>query len=298
MHMSSPSEPPVFRFAPSPNGYLHLGHAYSAILNFQLAQARGGRFLLRIEDIDRGRCRLEFEQAIFEDLRWLGLTWEEPVLRQSDNLGAYSSALGKLAERGLLFPCTCSRGDIAKTVSLCPDWPKDPDLAPLYPGTCKTAALAGFDLGRTQSKASLRLDIDKALALITQPLSWQEQDLTGQKHEVVARPELWGDAVLARKDIATSYHIAVVIDDAASGVTDIVRGKDLYEATSLHRLLQVLLGLPEQIYHHHPLVLDANGKKLSKSNGSTALRLLRGEGLTPAEVYERLGLQFTPSETA
>jgi len=276
---------PVFRFAPSPNGYLHLGHAFSAILNFRMAQAEGGRFLLRIEDIDGKRSKPEYERAIYEDLAWLGLSWEEPVRRQCEHLGSYESALDRLKTLGLLYPCTCSRTDIAKAVKDWPDWPRDPDQSPLYPGTCK-----GRHSTPPQEAHAWRIDMGKAKALITAPLMWREQKPgSAETKSIPARPEAWGDAVLARKDIGTSYHIAVVIDDAAQGVTDIVRGADLYEATSLHRLLQTLLGLLQPLYHHHDLILDEARQKLSKSAHSKSLR---EEGLTPEEIYAALPLPF------
>jgi len=284
--------PPVFRFAPSPNGYLHLGHAYSAILNYEMARASGGRFLLRIENIDTVRCRPEFEQAIYDDLAWLGLTWEEPVRRQSGHFPDYAKALEHLAARELLYSCFCSRGDILKAVSGRPDWPHDPDDAPLYPGTCKTLSNAEHhEKSAAGFHPALRIDMEKAIAALGRTLSWHEHGIAGPAGEIPAQPELWGDAVLSRKDILASYHIAVVIDDAAAGVSDVVRGKDLYTATSLHRLLQELLALPAPVYHHHDLVLDEAGQKLSKSRNAKSLRALRQEGLSPADIYKRLGLK-------
>ncbi|RNJ50392.1 tRNA glutamyl-Q(34) synthetase GluQRS [Methylocystis hirsuta] len=276
----------VFRFAPSPNGYLHLGHAYSALLNFDLARQCGGRLLLRIEDIDTGRARAEFEAAIYEDLAWLGLDWERPVRRQSEHFGDYVRALERLDEMGLVYACDCKRSDIARLAAGTPGWLRDPDGSPLYPGTCRDKPRRAAREVLTQRGVALRLDMHKAAALAGQGLSWREFDAG----DVVAAPAEWGDVVLARKDTPASYHIAVVVDDALQGVTDVVRGKDLLEATSLHRLLQRLLDLPAPDYRHHGLVLDENGEKLAKSVASTALRALRAEGWTPADVRERIGL--------
>jgi glutamyl-Q tRNA(Asp) synthetase len=270
----------VFRFAPSPNGFLHLGHAYSALLNFELARQCGGRFLLRIEDIDLLRARPEFERAIYEDLSWLGLKWEHPARKQSEHFDDYRDALEKLDELELLYPCACARADIARAAPK--DGPRDPDGAPLYPGTCRDKPrVAARDVLR-KGGVALRLDMARALELAP-PLGWREFGLD----DVAARPSLWGDVVLARKDTPTSYHLAVVVDDALQGVTDVVRGKDLFQATSVHRLLQHLLGLPAPDYRHHELLLDAHGEKLSKSRESKTLRALRTEGVTPREARAR-----------
>ncbi len=285
----------VFRFAPSPNGYLHLGHAYSALVNHEMAQAVGGSLLLRIEDIDIARCRPEFEQAIYEDLHWLGLSWEEPVRRQSEHFDAYAEALARLAQQDLVYPCFCSRGEVANILAEQPDWPRDPDSSPLYPGTCKhlstSERLSRLAAGQP---AALRLDMKAALAQVSarmgQKIGWREYGGGMQGREVTADPVLWGDAVLSRKDIPASYHIAVVVDDALQGVTDVVRGEDLFNATSLHRLLQILLDLPAPCYHHHELLRDAGGRKLSKSLRAKSLRTLRHEGLTPDEVKAQFGL--------
>jgi glutamyl-Q tRNA(Asp) synthetase len=278
----------VFRFAPSPNGYLHLGHAYSALLNLELARECGGRFLLRIENIDRSRSRGEFEAAIYEDLVWLGLSWEEPIRRQSEHFDDYARALERLEAFGLLYGCDCTRSDIARAASARKDWPHDPDGAPLYPGVCRDKPPRPIHdlLGRG---VALRLDMPKAIALVGKQLSWREYDSAGDLHEIKANPAEWGDVVLARKDTPTSYHLAVVVDDAIQGVTDVVRGKDLRPATSLHRLLRTLLGLPEPNYRHHDLILDSYGEKLAKSRESTTLRVLRAEGATPQDVRRRLG---------
>jgi glutamyl-Q tRNA(Asp) synthetase len=284
----------VFRFAPSPNGYLHLGHALSALIDFEMARALDGRFLLRIEDIDTTRCRPEFEQAIYEDLAWLGIQWEEPVRRQSDHLDAYAQALAKLEAQGLVYPSFESRGEIARHIarqSGAP-WPHDPDGAPLYPGLSKKLAPAErkrrIDAGEPYA---LRLDMSSALAR-TGALTWVETGADPKEdHDTpMAQPEQWGDVVLARKETPTSYHLSVVVDDALQGVTHVVRGQDLQQATSVHRVLQALLDLPVPVYHHHRLILDAEGKKLSKSTHATALRELRAEGKTPADIWRMVGL--------
>ena len=284
----------VFRFAPSSNGYLHLGHAYSALLNYELAREAGGRFLLRIEDIDTERCRVEFEQAIYEDLGWLGLSWETPVRRQSEHFSDYSRALAKLSALGLTYPCFCSRGEIMNAVAGRDRWPRDPDGSPLYPGTCKH--LAPEERKRRMSAgllAALRIDMEAALAEAGPNLVWHELGGTSQTRAVAAEPAQWGDATLARKDIPASYHIAVVVDDALQGVTDVVRGEDLFLATSLHRLLQTLLGLPAPVYRHHPLLRDASGRKLSKSLRAKSLRSLRQEALAPEDVQKLLSPKLT-----
>jgi glutamyl-Q tRNA(Asp) synthetase len=276
----------VFRFAPSPNGYLHLGHAYSALLNFDLARQCGGRLLLRIEDIDTGRARAEFEAAIYEDLAWLGLDWERPVRRQSEHFGDYARALERLDAMGLIYACDCKRSDIARIAAGKPGWPRDPDGSPLYPGTCRVKPRRTAREVLAKGGVALRLDMRMAAALAGQGLSWREFDAG----DIVADPAEWGDVVLARKDTPASYHISVVVDDALQGVTDVVRGKDLFAATSLHRLLQRLLDLPAPNYRHHGLVLDEKGEKLGKSVASTALRALRAEGWAPADVRRRVSL--------
>jgi glutamyl-Q tRNA(Asp) synthetase len=287
----------IFRFAPSPNGYLHLGHAYSAVLNARMAGEAGGRLLLRIEDIDATRCRPEYEAAIFEDLRWLGLAWEEPVRCQSQHLGAYAEALERLAARGLIYPSFESRAEIAALVAARErdgPWPRDPDGAPLYPGTAK--ALPPRERDRRLAAGdpyALRFDMAAALAALgAPPLAWRETGAGpgGETGLIPADPAQWGDVVLARKDIPTSYHLAVVVDDALQGITHVVRGQDLFAATSLHRLLQILLVLPEPIYHHHRLILDGDGRKLSKSTRATGLRELRAGGASPAAIRSMIGL--------
>lgn len=285
--------PPVFRFAPSPNGYLHLGHALSALLNFDLARKAGGRFLLRMEDIDATRCRPEYEAAIYEDLAWLGLAWEMPVRRQSEHFDAYRDALDRLTRMGLIYPGFESRGEIARLLAeRGDDTPRDPDGAPLYPGHARS--LSAEERSRRMAAGELyALRIDMAAALEkTGLLFWREtgECPDGETGEVPARPQVWGDVVLGRKDIPTSYHLAVVIDDARQGVTHVVRGQDLFRATGVHRLLQHLLGLPEPVYHHHRLILDADGRKLSKSTQATGLRELRARGVKPAEIRRMVGL--------
>ncbi|HRJ69588.1 MAG TPA: tRNA glutamyl-Q(34) synthetase GluQRS [Beijerinckiaceae bacterium] len=284
---------PVFRFAPSPNGYLHLGHAYSALVNQRHARETDGRLLLRIEDIDVVRCRPELVEACLEDLHWLGLTWEEPVLRQSTHFPRYRAVLETLKERRLLYPCFCSRKDIVAHVATeeartGAAWPRDPDGTPRYPGTCRSRPAAEIAKKVAAGEAfALRLDMGAALSASgMRGLSWREVGAG----RVVADPALWGDVVLGRKETPTSYHLAVVLDDALQGVTDVVRGMDLYAATAVHRVLQTLLGLPEPRYRHHTLIRDPTGQKLAKSRASTPLRQLRAEGWSAADVRRALGV--------
>ena len=284
---------PVFRFAPSPNGYLHLGHALSALLNSDLARAQRGRLLLRIEDIDAARCRPQYEQAIYEDLAWLGIEWEHPVRRQSEHLHVYREALAKLDAMGLVYATFESRSDIGRmTATQDGNWPCDPDGAPLYPGHrgMMTDAERNARM-RAGEPFSLRLDMHEAIARAG-PLRWREQGggPGGERGIVDAMPQAWGDVVLARKDVPTSYHLSVVVDDALQGITHVVRGQDLFWSTSAHRLLQALLQLPEPVYRHHRLVLDADGRKLAKSTKATALRDLRGQGSTPADIRIQIGM--------
>ena len=287
--------PPVFRFAPSPNGYLHLGHAYSALLNFDLARGAGGRFLLRIEDIDATRCRPEFEAAIYEDLAWLGISWEAPVRRQSEHFARYRDAIEQLSAQGLIYPAFESRAEIARLVAQRETqarWPRDPDGAPLYPGAAKSLPTdERKQLTGPGVPYALRLDMAAACARV-KDLGWTEygEGPDGETGAVAARPEAWGDVILARKETPTSYHLAVVIDDALQGVTEVVRGRDLFWSTSVHRLLQGLLGIPQPAYRHHRLILDSTGQKLSKSTRSTTLRELRAEGATPADIRSLVGL--------
>jgi glutamyl-Q tRNA(Asp) synthetase len=263
---------PVTRFAPSPTGRLHPGHAYSALLAHDYAREREGSFLLRIEDIDPGRVRSEFVDGILEDLLWLGLEWDDEIVYQSERLDLYAAALEKLKAMGLLYPCFCTRADIAASVAA----PHGPEGV-LYPGTCR--GLNNPDLTRPHA---WRLDVDKAMAL-TGPLAWTDHGV-----EVAARPETLGDVVLARKDAPASYHLAVTVDDAAQGVTDIVRGRDLFASTHVHRLLQALLELPVPDYHHHGLLTDAAGERLAKRHGAATLADLRAAGADPAALVEAL----------
>jgi glutamyl-Q tRNA(Asp) synthetase len=281
----------VTRFAPSPTGYLHLGHAFAAITAHDTAMRAGGRFLLRLEDIDASRCRPEFEAAILEDLAWLGLDWERPVLRQSERFAAYRAALDRLAERGLLYPCFCTRSDIAAEIVRSAEAPHGPE-GPLYPGTCRglseTERRARLDCG---APYALRLDVSKAAAL-TGALSFEEQG-NGPlgEHGLIAADSLsFGDIVIARKDVPASYQLAVVVDDAHQGVTLVTRGNDLFAATQVQRLLQALLGLPAPAYAHHRLVLDAQGRKFSKRDHAATLKSLREGGTTPAQIRAQLGL--------
>jgi glutamyl-Q tRNA(Asp) synthetase len=284
---------PVLRFAPSPNGFLHLGHAYSALLNFDLARAGRGRFLLRIEDIDATRCRPEYEAAIYQDLAWLGLAWETPVRRQSEHFAAYQAAIKRLDAQGLVYASFESRAEIAQLVREREEdgpWPRDPDGAPLYPGSARSLSA---DEGARRMAAgepyALRLDMAAAVARAG-PLTWTEQDADGHVATIAADPAAWGDVVLARKETPTSYHLSVVVDDAGQGITHVVRGRDLLAATAVHRLLQTLLGLPPPVYTHHSLIPDDNGRKLSKSTQATDLRELRSRGTTPAEIRQMVGL--------
>lgn len=288
---------PVFRFAPSPNGRLHLGHAYSALLNQALARERGGRLLLRIEDIDPARSRPDLVDAIFDDLSWLGLSWEEPVRRQSRHLAEHKAAADGLLGRGLLYPCFCSRGEIrqaaeAREFALGRPWSRDPDGAPHYPGMCRTlvrsAMQARLDRG---DRPAWRLDTARALATLGAAPVWTRFDRGGAEHRVQADPARWGDPVLVRRDVPTSYHLAVVVDDTLQGVTHVVRGRDLEAATDLHALLQRLLQHPSPLYCHHDLVRDAAGAKLSKSLGSAALAERRADGATAADIRRELGFR-------
>ncbi|WP_333631981.1 tRNA glutamyl-Q(34) synthetase GluQRS [Agrobacterium cavarae] len=292
--MTSPlRQNPVFRFAPSPNGPLHLGHALSAFLNHDMAVAQGGRFLLRIEDIDLMRCTPAFEQGIYQDLRWLGLTWEEPVRRQSEHFFEYRAALDRLIEMGLVYPAFMSRGEIKAFVSEYESagrsWPRDPDGAPLYPPLDKERGPQEVKaLLATRAKHAWRLNMERALAQLSDPLVWLELG-QGSETSIKADPAAWGDVVLSRSDAPSSYHLSVVIDDALQGVTKVVRGLDLFHATSVHRLLQALLDLPVPEYHHHRLILGPDGRKLSKSEGSTGLKILRDAGCIPSDIRRLVG---------
>jgi len=273
----------VTRFAPSPTGYLHLGHVRSAWEGWHAAREAGGRFLVRIEDIDRARCRIVYESAILDDLAWLGIAWDGPVRRQSEHFDDYRAALMRLDRDDLLYPCFCTRREIAQEIARAGGAPQG-KAGPLYPGTCKrlraseraARLAAGVDY-------ALRLDVAAALAR-TGPLAWFEDE-----RQIAADPLSLGDAVLARKDTPTSYHLAVTVDDALQGVTLVTRGVDLFVATHIHRLLQALLGLPTPVYRHHPLVTDAAGRRLAKRDGAATIREMREAGLPPAEIIRRSG---------
>jgi len=282
--MTEPAPPPVTRFAPSPTGFLHLGHAYSALLAFRAARDGGGRFILRIEDIDAGRCRPEFEAAIYEDLAWLGLPWEDPVRRQSAHMADYGAALATLEARGLVYPCFCSRADIAREIAAAAAAPHGPD-GPLYPGTCRhlDRAERARRIAAGQPHA-WRLDA-AAAAAETGPLFWED----AERGRVAAAPQAFGDVVLARKDTPASYHLAVTLDDAVQGVTLVTRGVDLFAATHVHRLLQALLGLATPAYRHHPLLLDEAGRRFAKRDKALTLRSLREAGRTPDDVRDMIG---------
>ena len=288
---------PTFRFAPSPNGHLHLGHAYSTLLNQKLASAIGGRLLLRIEDIDTLRCPPELEADIFRDLEWLGIDWERPVRRQSQHFADYEKVLKRLIREGLVYPAFMSRGEIRAFIASSKDsgrnWPHDPDGVPLYPASDRTLSVNARKRRIAQGEPfAWRLDVEAAMARVDKSLSWKEfadESLT-TINTVPAEPLRWGDVILARRDIPTSYHLAVVLDDALQGTSHIVRGRDLFLATSVQRLLQELLGLPQPAYFHHPLILGADGRKLSKSFGDTSLAALRDAGMSPEEVQARVGL--------
>ena len=287
---------PIVRFAPSPNGPLHLGHALSALLNFDMAQSLGGRFLVRIEDIDLARTREEHITGIFDDLAWLGVTWEEPVLRQSEHFTTYQAAAHTLVKLGLLYPCFATRTEIAGASTHAPS-AHDPDGAPLYPGLHKRLAKEEIAARMARNEPfALRLDMDQALDVLelrtnARRVTFTELDDDGTPHEIEADPAVWGDAVIVRKDTPTSYHLACVVDDARQDITHVVRGQDLYAATGLHRLLQVLLGIHPPVYHHHRLLVGPDGRKLAKSAGARALAELRAEGVDPTEVRARVGLE-------
>lgn len=289
---------PVFRFAPSPNGLLHLGHAYSALLNRKMARRAGATLLLRIEDIDVERCTPENERMMLEDLEWIGFEWDAEPMRQSERFDAYRQALDALFDEGLVYPSQMSRSDIRRAVEAATaegrSWPCDPDGAPLYPGTERE-----MDMARRQAVTdgegdfTLRLDSAAAVERIGSALQWTELGAgpLGESGRICVDIAAWGDPVLGRRRIPASYHLSCVIDDAAQGVTDIVRGRDLFHATSIHRVVQELFGLPEPVYFHHDLLLDENGSKLSKRRRDTALRHLREAGLTAADIRRMVGLE-------
>ncbi|MFZ5608218.1 MAG: tRNA glutamyl-Q(34) synthetase GluQRS [Pseudomonadota bacterium] len=280
----------VTRFAPSPTGRLHLGHAYSALLAHEAARASGGRFILRIEDIDPARCQAAFVQGIFEDLTWLGLRWETPVRHQSRHMEDYRQALRQLDEQGLLYPCFCTRRDIAEEIARAPSAPHGPD-GPLYPGLCR--ALSGNERAARLAAGApyaLRLDAARAIAHAQRAGRWPRAWHDAKAGRMTADLAHLGDVVLARKDTPTSYHLAVTLDDALAGVTHVVRGEDLFHATHVHVLLQAVLGLPTPTYHHHPLLTDDKGRRLAKRDQSMTLAHLRAAGLSPQAVRARLGL--------
>jgi glutamyl-Q tRNA(Asp) synthetase len=278
----------VTRFAPSPTGPLHLGHAYSAILAHDMARDKGGSFFLRIEDIDQARCRPDWEAAIYDDLQWLGLTWDGPALRQSERMPAYRGALQTLWDRELLYPCTCRRHDIKLALSAPQEGSQT--LGPdgfVYPGTCRWRLRGGaLRLGDT-----LRLDVARALKSLP-TLGFLETGCAPGRHSLDAATfaQRIGDVALARREIETSYHLSVVVDDAAQGITHVIRGEDLLEATQIHVLLQHLLRLPTPIYHHHRLIRDDQGKRLAKRDDARAISKYRSEGATPADIRRMVGL--------
>lgn len=295
---------PTFRFAPSPNGQLHLGHAYSALLNDALARANGGRFLLRIEDIDTTRCTPDFEAAIYEDLRWLGVEWKTAVRRQSEHFVEYEQALARLINDGLVYPAFMSRAEMRTFISEREThglrWPRDPDGVPLYPAADR--ALSQKERRERISNGvpfAWRLDIEAALERVGRPLSWVEysDESLSQAQVIEAHPQAWGDVILARREIPTSYHLSVVLDDALQGVSHVVRGTDLYFATAIQRLLQELLELPQPSYFHHRLVLGRDGRKLSKSQKDTGLAALREQGIKTFEVMQLAGFLLSGAPT-
>lgn len=282
------------RFAPSPTGPLHLGHAYSALLAFDMARAAGGTFLLRIEDIDQSRARPQWEAQIYDDLRWLGLDWPAPVMRQSDRLTVYRATLERLWQMGVLYPCTCSRRDIEAAASA-PQEGGAPLVGPdgiVYPGTCRPSAPPSRAM---PEDTPLRLDMARALDMVAPP-TFRETGAgpEGETGIITADPAAMiagiGDVVLARRGMGTSYHLSVVVDDAAQGVTCVVRGRDLFEATVIHVLLQGLLGLPVPEYHHHRLIRDESGKRLAKRDDARAIALFRAEGASPDDIRRMVGL--------
>lgn len=275
----------ITRFAPSPTGHLHRGHAWSALTAYENARQKGGKFLLRVEDIDFNRCKRAHTRQILEDLAWLGIEWEEPVRVQSEHIDQYSRAATELLERGLLYPCFCTRRDIQREIEAAGQAPHGRE-GPLYPGTCKRLPseerARRIELGEPYA---LRLDLDKAMAEIDSPLTWNDT-LHGPQE---ACPEILGDIVLVRKDIGTSYHLAAVFDDGLQQVTDIIRGVDLFDSTHIHCVLQRLFGLPIPTYHHHRLLTDENGNRLAKRDRSITLKSLRDAGITAKQLKKELG---------
>lgn len=288
---------PVFRFAPSPNGALHLGHAYSALVNLRLARKAGGRLLLRIEDIDRERCTPALEGRMLRDLEWIGFEWDEPPLRQSDRFDAYRAVLDDLLEAGLVYPATLSRSQIRAAVARMIEqgavWPTDPDGVAHYPGNERELTLKDrLALAGQNADCILRLDMAQALQTAGPVDGWHEEGFgpDGETGFVEAQPRRWGDVVAGRKSIPASYHLCCVVDDAFQQITHVARGRDLFHATSVQRLLQELLGLTAPVYHHHDLILGDDGRKLSKSRDDTALSALREAGLTAGDVRRMIGL--------
>lgn len=284
----------ITRFAPSPTGPLHLGHAFSALLAYDMAQVARGTFLLRIEDIDQSRARPHWEAQIYDDLAWLGVSWPSPVMRQSDRQPAYDAALDRLWSQGLLYPCTCSRRDIKDALSAPQEGvPIGPDGV-IYPGTCRRSVDPDTKRAQRPKDMTLRLNMAAASTLCTDTLTYAETHASRTPENVTTDPKLLqttvGDVVLCRKDMGTSYHLSVVVDDAAQGVSDVVRGQDLEDATRIHVLLQTLLGLPTPTYHHHRLIRDDAGKRLAKRDDARALSKYRTEGATPSDIRRLVGL--------
>ena len=275
--MPNSQMPPVFRFAPSPNGHLHIGHAYSALLNEKLAKLAGGKLLLRIEDVDRQRSKPEFEASIRDDLKWLGIAFDGPPRRQSEHLVLYQNAIDILMLRGLAYPSPVSRSEIVALAANDPNWPKDPDGAYLPP-------VNADGIKAKPGPFSIRLNMKAALAACLGPISWHEAGL-----QIPYDSAVWGDVVLKSRDGSFAYHLAVVVDDAVQNVTDIVRGHDLYAATAIHRVLQTVLNLPEPNYIHHELMFDPTGQKLAKSRNSPPLYILRNDGMSASELRYKLG---------
>lgn len=287
----------IVRFAPSPNGLLHIGHARSALLNWRFARDHDGAFLLRIEDIDTTRARPEFEAAISKDLAWLGLEWHTPIRRQSEHFSDYEAALSELRKLDLIYPAFLSRAEAAARVrdaeAAGETWPRDPDGAPHYPGDERAWTRAQINRRIADGKAyAWRLDMPRALHGLDEPLFWDEFGAGPgrQPARITADPASWGDVILARRDVPSSYHLAVTVDDAIQQVTDVIRGEDLFASTSVDRLLQRLLGLSAPRYRHHKLILDSNGRKLSKSDGATSIASLRDQGARPADIIDMAGL--------
>jgi glutamyl-Q tRNA(Asp) synthetase len=275
----------VTRFAPSPTGLLHLGHAAAALNAWRRAREAGGRFLLRLEDIDQTRCRPDYAAAILEDLAWFGIDWDGPIRVQSQHLADYRRALDALAEQALIYPCFCSRADIMREIAASATAPHAPDGSPLYPGTCRSLPDAQrADRIAAGASFALRLDMGAARTRIARRVEYYEE----RQGRIVCQPERFGDVVLARKDSPASYHLCVTHDDAVQGVTLVTRGEDLKAATDLHRLLQMLMGWPAPAYAHHPLTVDSHGRRLSKRDNAMTLKAMREAGASPNEVVRLL----------